>query len=138
MEYGYKMKITKKKSIKIISKFLEKKIVLENWYQDIKPYLKAVILYGSVAKGTNRPDSDIDILFIIPLDTEEKYTKGEYSYKYEDQEINIVIRSIERIRDIANRDPNSFQKEVFRDSEIIWQKDTEVQELLQKLDKDKI
>jgi len=37
-------------------------------------------LYGSVAKGTNRGDSDIDILLIVPLEVEQTYTSGEYFY----------------------------------------------------------
>lgn len=127
-----KVKISKPKAIEIIKRFLENGIT-EEWYQNINPYLKAVILYGSVAKGINRPDSDIDILFVLPLEIEEKYTKGEYLYKYDDYEINIVIRSIERLRKIAKQSYDSFQAEVFRESEIIWQKDDEVQKLLEKI-----
>lgn len=33
--------------------------------------LKSVILYGSVAKGTAEPDSDIDIMLLIDSSTEE-------------------------------------------------------------------
>lgn len=127
------MIITKQKALEIVQQFLDKEIVLKKWYQDIKPHLKAIILYGSVAKGTDREDSDIDLLFIIPIEIEEKYTKGEYIYKYEDQEINIVIRSIEGLRRIASGEFDSFQAEVFRDSEIIWQKDDETKKLIDKI-----
>ena len=33
--------------------------------------LKSVILYGSVAKGTATPESDIDIMVLVDLSTEE-------------------------------------------------------------------
>lgn len=52
--------------------------------------LKAVILYGSVAKGTAAADSDIDILLLVDVDAEElkKYEEelcnvsSDYSLKY--------------------------------------------------------
>ena len=127
------MILSKQKALEIVNQFLDKEIVLEKWYQDVKPHLKAIILYGSVAKGTNREDSDIDIIFILPIEIEEKYTKGEYSYKYQDQEINIVIRSIEGLKKIASGNFDSFQSDVFRDSEIIWQKDDEAANLIDKI-----
>ena len=51
-------------SISLINEFLDKVVYRENWYENIKDDLKAVIFYGSRAKGTLRPDSDIDLLFI--------------------------------------------------------------------------
>jgi len=30
-----------------------------------------------VAKGVNKPDSDIDILIILPMEQEKEHTKGE-------------------------------------------------------------
>ena len=76
--------------------------------------MKAFILYGSVAKETNRPDSDIDILIILPLEQEKRYAKGEYFYEYKGFLINIVLRSIEKLRKIVEEKKDLFQKKVFR------------------------
>jgi predicted nucleotidyltransferase len=122
--------INKKQAIELIKKFIEFELINELWYQNIKEYLGAVILYGSVAKGINRADSDIDILFFLPLEIEEKYTTGEYVYQFDGEEINIVIRSIEKLRKIAKEKSDEFQKEVFRDSEIIWGMDGEAGKLI--------
>lgn len=123
--------ITKPQAIQIIKKFIELKLVAEKWYRDILPNIKAIILYGSTAKGTNKPDSDIDILIFVPLEIEEKYTKGEYFFKHDDREINIVLRSIEKLRKLAKENNDAFQKEVFRESEIIFEKDKEVRKLIE-------
>lgn len=133
------MKVIKNKSeaIKIVNEFISDQLESEKWYQDIRPELKAIILYGSVVKGTNNEDSDIDILFILPIKIEEKYTQGEYSYNYKGEEVNIVIRSIEKLGEIARGEFDAFQVEIFRESEIIWQKDNEVNELLYRINKDK-
>lgn len=88
-------------------------------------------MYGSVAKGTNRPNSDIDILLILPLGLEESYTDGEYMYDYKGYEINIVLRSIERLRHIATEHTDTYQKEVFRDTVILKSNSNKVNNLLQ-------
>ena len=95
----------------LIDDFLEKCVTQESWYKNIQDYLKAIILYGSVAKGTNWPDSDIDFLFILPLAVEEKYTTGEYFLNYDNQEFNIVMRSMEKLRQLATGPHDSFQAE---------------------------
>jgi predicted nucleotidyltransferase len=93
-------------------------------------HIKAVVLYGSVAKGTNRPDSDIDILLFVPLRIEEARTCGEYFYEHKGQTINIVLRSIERLRKLA-KEPTAFEAEVFRASVVIEESDDEVQNCIQ-------
>lgn len=89
-----------------------------------------MLFYGSTAKETNRPNSDLDLMIIVPLRAEKKYTCGEYSYKYHGREINIVLRSIEKLRIIANNLPDPFQSEVFRNCEIILANDSEVKKIL--------
>jgi predicted nucleotidyltransferase len=123
-------KINKKQAVELVRKFIELELDKESWYQNIKEYLSAIVLYGSVAKGVNRADSDIDILFFLPLEIEDRYTAGEYFYQFEGREINIVIRSIEKLCKIAEEKNDEFQKEIFRDAEIIWSKDEEVKKLL--------
>jgi predicted nucleotidyltransferase len=122
--------INKKQAIEIVKRFIDSDLQNEDWYQNIKEHLFAIILYGSVAKGLNRIDSDIDVLFILPLEIEEKYTKGEYFFQFEGRDVNIVMRSIERLRQIAKDKNDEFQKEIFRDAEITWSSDEEVEELL--------
>ncbi len=125
-------KLTPSKAIKIVKGFKRSLLTRESWFIKIKPYIKAIILYGSIAKGTNRPDSDIDVLIITPLKIEEKYTKGEYVYQYKKYKINIVLRSIERLRRLAKK-PTRFQAEVFRKSRIIWEKDKELRKLTERI-----
>ncbi len=122
--------ITKIEAIDLAGNFIKQKLCEELWYKNINSHVSAILLYGSVAKGTNKPNSDIDILIILPLKIEEKFTKGEYFYDLEGQHINIVLRSIERLRKLANENNDQFQKEVFRNSEILYERDDEVRKLL--------
>ncbi len=125
--------VSKERAIEIVKQFIDDILPNEGWYKAVQPYIVAILLYGSVAKGTNKPDSDIDILVILPLEMEEKYTTGEYFYNYQEQKINIVLRSIERLRKIAEEHKNETQKEVFRGSAII-KSDKEVLTLLRQID----
>lgn len=127
--------INKNQAVKITKSFLRTDLEKERWFTDIKPHIKALILYGSVTKGTNRPNSDIDILIVLPLKYEKKYTKGEYFYDYHNYEINIVLRSIEKLRKIAEEKNDLFQKEIFRKSEVLIDNDGEVTKLLEEIDK---
>ncbi|MDD5331968.1 MAG: nucleotidyltransferase domain-containing protein [Candidatus Nanoarchaeia archaeon] len=126
-------KLTRPEAIKIVKGFIDSILVHEEWYKQILKHIKAIVLYGSVAKEKNRPDSDIDVLVFVPLAIEEKYTKGEYFYNYDGYEINMVLRSIERLRKLAKENNNKFQIEVFRQSEIITETDDEVRVLIKKL-----
>ena len=125
--------MNKEKAINLVKEFLSDRLCNEEWYKEIDDHIKAILLYGSVAKGTNRPDSDVDVLIILPLVFEEKYTIGVYSYLFRGQAINIVLRSIERLRKLTHTQRDDFQAEVFRDSEIIWQRDNEAIELIGKI-----
>lgn len=125
--------INKAEAIKIAKDFLKNELGKEDWFVEVKPFVKAFILYGSVAKETNKSDSDIDILLILPLNIEKQYTKGEYFYDYQGQKINIVLRSIEKLRKIAKEKTDLFQKEVFRKAEVLMDADGEVGDLLCKV-----
>lgn len=125
--------MNKKETIVLSRRFLKDDLPGLKWYQDVKSSVKAIILYGSVAKGASRPGSDIDLLFILPLKIEKKYTEGEYFYNFESKKINIVIRSIEKLRKIAAGKHDDFQAEVFRDCFIFWEKDNEISGLINKI-----
>jgi predicted nucleotidyltransferase len=127
--------ISQKEAVAIYNQFFIDVLYAEEWYKNIVPHIKATLLFGSVAKGTNRNHSDIDILLILPLKIEEKYTKGEYFYNYQNHEINIVLRSIEKLRLIAKEQKDHFQKEVFRNSIIISSASDEVKSLLKEVKK---
>jgi predicted nucleotidyltransferase len=120
---------SKEEAIEIAKRFISEKLSLEVWYKNIEKDIKAILLYGSRAKRTNRIGSDIDILIILPLELEKKFTKGEYVIYFESFEINIVLRSIEKLRTIDFK-KDAFQKEVFRKSEFILENDNEVRRLL--------
>lgn len=119
--------------INLTRSFLNEGISGELWYQNIKDHILAIILYGSTAKGTRRTDSDIDLLFILPIEIEEKYTEGEYFINYGGYQFNIVMRSIEGLRNIADGEHDSFQAEVFRKNTILWEKNDEVRELIERI-----
>jgi inorganic pyrophosphatase len=125
--------IDKPQAVKIAKDFLETELEEENWFVEVKPSVRAFVLYGSMAKETNRPDSDIDIMIILPLEQEEKYTKGEYFYGYKEFKINIVLRSMEKLRKIASEKKDIFQKEVFRKSEVLMDTDGEIANLLKEI-----
>lgn len=127
--------INKPQANKIVKNFLETELEKEDWFAKVKPSVKAFVLYGSTAKGTNKPDSDIDIMIILPLEQEEKHTKGEYFYDYKGSKINIVLRSIEKLRKIAQEKKDLFQKEIFRKSEVLMDIDGEVNNLLKEIGK---
>ena len=126
-------KITRKEAITLIKEFVKEVLSREEWYKNIESEIKAIVWYGSVAKGLNRADSDIDFYIILPLEFEEKFTVGEYFYHFEGREINIALRSIERMRKLARAQNDAFEAEVLRGCEIIWQKDGEVRELIDKI-----
>ncbi len=119
----------------LINEFVDKRVIFESWYQDILPHLNGIVFYGSSAKGTNRPDSDIDLLFILPLEIEEKYTNGEYFIEYNGYEFNIVMRSIEKLRKIAFGEYDQFQAEIFRSSIVINEKGQLLSNLISKITK---
>ncbi len=123
-------KLTKAEALKIVRRFVDEELPKFTWYQQTRSRIKATALYGPTAKGMNRPDSDIDILIFMPLAEEEMHTTGEYFYSFQNREINIVIRSIERLRKIAEEKSDAFQKEVFRESVVIESADDEVAKLL--------
>ena len=125
--------ITKAQAIKLVNRYIKEELHDKPWYKHIEPHIKAVLLYGSISKGTNHEQSDIDILIIVPLAVEERYTAGEYNYEYRGQNINIVLRSIEKLRHIAQEHNDQFQKEVFRGCEILTASDGEVQGLLDRI-----
>ncbi len=122
--------MNQKQAIRIYRQFLHDVLNNESWYKNVSSHIKASLLYGSVAKGTNQEDSDIDILLILPLKIEEMFTNGEYVYDYQSREVNIVLRSIEKLRKIAQEQKDSYQKEVFMDAAIISACDDEVKNLL--------
>ncbi|MFA5796561.1 MAG: nucleotidyltransferase domain-containing protein [Candidatus Woesearchaeota archaeon] len=126
--------LSRKKTITLLNAFIADVLPKKQWFLSCKPFMNAAVFYGSRAKNNHRADSDIDILIFMPLAVEKKYTRGEYVYNYYGHHINIVIRSIERLRRIAAfREKDLFEAEIFRMAEIIWQKDTEVAQLIKKI-----
>ena len=123
-------KISKKEAIILSKLFIDEFLPKEKWYQDIQPYIEAIVLFGSTAKGVNHLDSDIDILIFVPLGIENKYAKGEYFYKFKNREFNIVLRSIERLEKIVEEQTDISQAEIFRGSEILWEKSDKVRRLI--------
>lgn len=124
-------KISKSDAIILLKSYINSELENLKWFKNIKPHVKAIIFYGSASKGTNKPESDLDLLIIVPLKIEEKFTEGEYFYKFQNREINIVLRSFERLRKLAKEQNDKFEAEVFRNSEILFESDSEVKTLLE-------
>lgn len=123
-------KITRVEAVDLIKDFIKEVLSKEKWYKNIKSDIKAIVLYGSVAKGLNRIDSDVDFYIFLPLKIETKFTKGEYFYHFKQREINIVLRSIERMRKLAQLRNDAFEAEVFRKCTILYESDSEVRTLI--------
>ncbi len=126
-------KINRDEAILILKRYITSALTKKVWYKNIKPYVKAIVFYGSTAKRINRPDSDLDLLIFVPLKIEEKFTEGEYSYKFDGREVNIVLRSIERLRKLGKEQNDKFGAEVFRKSDILLETDSEVRTLIKKI-----
>ncbi len=54
--------ITKSEAVQLVKEFLAENLKKEEWFKNVQDFIKAIILYGSVSKGTNNPNSDIDVL----------------------------------------------------------------------------
>jgi predicted nucleotidyltransferase len=126
-------KLPRKEAVEILRDYLNHEIIQLPWFKNIKLFVKAIIFYGSTAKGLNTSTSDLDLLIFVPLAIEKKYTVGEYSYFFKDREINIVLRSIERLRTLAREHNNIFEAETFRNCEILFESDAEVRTLIDKI-----
>lgn len=127
--------INRNQAIEIAEDFLKTELEKESWFLKVRPHVKAFILYGSMVKEVNKPDSDIDVMIILPLEQEKKYTKGEYFYDYQGEKVNIVLRSIEKLRKIVSEKKDLFQKEIFRKSKVLMDNDGEVSDLLKEISK---
>lgn len=126
-------KLNRTDAIALLRRFLKVNTGILKWYRLVKPYIKAIVFYGSTAKGLNKSGSDLDMLIFVPLEIEKKFTKGEYVYTFYGRKIDIVLRSIERLRLLAEESGNDFEKEVFRDCEILHEADAEVSKLIKKI-----
>lgn len=82
--------------------------------------LKAVILYGSYARGDFRPDSDIDIMILVDLPDEEIRNKGHilsdltFNYNFDsDLQIMPIVRNVEHFNKWIRAYPfyNNIKKE---------------------------
>lgn len=88
---------------------------LNNFLEELKqnPDNLAVALFGSHAKGTNRPDSDIDLLVITKTTTKRGIVK-----KY-DREFEIVYATVEDTEKLYKRDPDN-QVRFYQHAQILF------------------
>ena len=84
--------------------------ILKKYVEDIRGLygerLKAVILYGSYARGDFKPDSDIDIMILVDLAEQEIMEKGrrlsEMTFEY-DFDFDLAIMPIVKNIDHFNK-----------------------------------
>lgn len=126
-------KLDRIEAIRILKEYIKTNITKLKWYQHVKTHIKAIVFYGSTAKGLNKPESDLDILIFVPLKIEVKYTKGEYFYTFKGRDINIVLRSVERLRKLGKEKNNLFEANVFSKCKILYESDSEVKILIKKI-----
>ena len=91
-EYERREELLKNKNIRVM---------LESFLSGLKTRLFILLLFGSHAKKTAKKDSDIDLLFIVPGDTEDK-----------------------KINSIADTIPLDLHINVFSESEFIEMKNS--------------
>ncbi len=126
-------KLDRSNAITILKDYIKTDLPKLDWFNQVKKDLKAIVFYGSTAKELNRPDSDLDMLMFMPLEIETQYTKGEYLYTYQGREINLVIRSIERLRELGREQNDPFEAEIFRNCEILYESDPECGDLIKRI-----
>ena len=125
-------KLSRQEAIALLHTYLQHELVRLPWFKPIRPFIKAIVFYGSTTKGLHKPTSDLDILIFVPLAIETKYTAGEYVYLFKDRTINIVLRSIERLRKLKEHS-DALESEVFRDCELLFESDSEARVLIAKI-----
>lgn len=98
---------------------------LENFWWRIQDYLEdieTIVIYGSVAKGEAREDSDIDILILVKKDVkkyEEKFNAFAVGPRGKKE---IIMTQIFQISDFENslRRGSKFSNEVMKNHKIIY------------------
>ncbi|MCX6744966.1 MAG: nucleotidyltransferase domain-containing protein [Candidatus Parcubacteria bacterium] len=85
-------KLNRNEAIALLRRFLKVNTGILKWYRLVKPHIKAIVFYGSTAKGLNKSGSDLDLLIFVPLEIEKKFTKGEYVYTFYGRKIDIVVK----------------------------------------------
>ena len=86
-----------------------------------------IVLFGSLCKGEARPDSDIDILMVIPDGENLRKAKDDFD-KIEEKVIKsygnrlapVIIKEKELFR--KYRQSNPFYKEIIETGRVIWGK----------------
>jgi len=79
--------------------------------------VKAVILFGSHAQGTARPESDIDVAVIVErIEQDFLESAAKLCYLRNDLDENIEPHLFE-----AGHDPSGFLAEILRTGEVIWE-----------------
>lgn len=88
---------------------------------------RTIVLFGSLAKGQARPDSDIDLLVVIPNGESLRKAKGDFGEieekvikSYGNRLAPVIIKEKELFR--KYRQPNPFYKEIVKTGRVIWGK----------------
>ena len=109
---------------KIISKTVGVEGSLRELMEKVKE-VKAAFIYGSFAKGSERADSDVDLLVIGSSDAEEKLTKEiPRLEKKMQREINYKLYSVQEFRH-KRRKGDPFLEEVLTDKRVVLKGDAD-------------
>jgi predicted nucleotidyltransferase len=100
----------------IVNKFLRRMFepektllpdLLNEFLREILPYALSITLFGSAAEGTERPDSDVDILILLKEESGIRQVKN----KLEDIEIGFFEKTGNRLAPIILT-PNEFKNKI--------------------------
>ena len=80
--------------------------------EEVKPYARLIILFGSCATGDDKLNSDI-YLFIVADDDDKDFVRDEVSSYKIDREINLVIVNTLELIDMEETD-KVFVEEIYK------------------------
>lgn len=80
-----------------------------------------VILFGSYARGTPTPDSDVDLLIVLPFEGKAWQVASEIRRRARPTfPTDLLVRSPEQVRERASRQ-GTFLHEILREGETLYE-----------------
>ena len=82
-----------------------------------------VVLFGSYARGTATPDSDVDLLVVVPFEGKAAHKSVEIRLKLRPPfPVDLVIRTPETVRERLAMD-DGFMREILEEGKVLYETD---------------